>query len=198
MTDHQNSVGETPGSVRIYVSGFRPQDFPETLHDIFQHVTTPEEQMVEKFCKTLDYQDPLLVGPTTEWNFDNGNPLLNAWQAIEEGRPVELVRCVESADAGKTPEGLEGLSVRRVPGHGWIGLDPAEVVRRGQPGPTVERPAQGQERIQPYTLDGFQAFAVLERRNGVLERKGVFPTREAAQKAVRPERERFRDDGRGR
>ena len=182
---------ETP--VRIYMTDFRLE--PETIREFFRtHGTPLSDRDVRTLGETLDWRDPVLAFGLPGWEGSGGVPLLRSREALALGHPVEIVRCVESSDAGKSREGLDGLSVFLTPQAGWVGLDPAEVVRRGQPdgsGWLWPHPT-GQATIQSYRLDGFEAFQVTEQCPGrspegsekTVGDRGAAPTFEAAQKIV--------------
>ena len=188
----RGEVPERENPVRIYVTDWRLE--PETIQEFFRtHGTPLSDRDVRTLGETLDFRDPVLAfGLPGE---DGGSPLLRSWQALALGYPVEILRCVESSDAGKSREGLDGLSVFLTPQAGWVGLDPAEVVRRGRPdgnGWLWPHPT-GQATIQSYRLDGFEAFRVTEQCPGrspggsekTVEDRGAASTFEAAQKIVR-------------
>ena len=178
--------------VRVYLSDFRITR--ETIDEVFRsHGDVLPEAEIERLGHFLNWKDPVLVaGPERfGWDLVRGNPLFHAYQAAREDEPSICFTVRESEDSGRTTKGLDGLSCRKTPFHGIVGISPAEVVRKGVfDGARFQRPALGQWLVlKTYEMDGFEAVdSFLETHSHgkpVRTETGVFATMTAAEEAFK-------------
>ena len=183
--------------IRIYTSDWHLK--PEVIQDVFRsHGESISEDEAFRFGEFLDFRDPVLAAGLPDWDIERGNPLFHAWQAFAEDYPSVRIPVIEPWNTGKPQELIDlGLSLRRTPFDGWVGIDPQEIVNNGvlfrEP---FKRPSREGKwlTILPYELDGFQAFRLFESSGFPTDRLlagnpdeteteiGIYPTLEAAVK----------------
>jgi hypothetical protein len=169
--------------IRIYLADWHLT--PERIFEVFKSGGDPiSEEDAERFAEFLDYKDPVLAAGLPDWDMERGNPLFHAYQAFEEDYPSVRIPVV----APETKDGRDladkGLSLRRSPFHGTIGIPTKEVVRFGTvAGEEYQRPAPFDSHfaIRPNELDGFKAFELFKKGEHQTVKIGVYPTLEAAQ-----------------
>ena len=181
--------------IRIYVSDWNLT--PERIQDVFKsHGDSISEEEAFRFGEFLDFKDPCLSAGLPAWDIERGNPLFHAWQAFSEDYPSVRIPVIEPWETGKLQELIDkGLSLRKTPFHGWVGVEPQEIVKNGllfrEP---FKRPfLEGKWlTILPYELDGFQAFRLFASSGFPTDRLldgkpdeteteiGIYPTLEAA------------------
>lgn len=168
--------------VRIYVSDWHLT--PEQIQDVFRsHGDSISEEEAFRFGEFLDYKDPCLSAGLPDWDIERGDPLFHAWQAFSEDYPSVRIPVIEP----ETKDGRDlidkGLSLRKTPFHGVVGVEPQEVVRFGLFSENEFRrptPFDAWFVIRPYELDGFRAFTLERHGDNDTKEIGVYPTLEAA------------------
>ncbi|WP_053764624.1 hypothetical protein [Leptospirillum ferriphilum] len=181
--------------IRIYVSDWHLT--PEQIQDVFRsHGDLISEDEAVRFGEFLDYKDPVLAAGLPDWDIERGNPFFHAWQAFAEDYPSVRIPVIEPWDTGNLQELVDkGLSLRKIPFHEWVGVEPHEIVKNGvllrEP---FKRPHLERKwlTILSYELDGFQAYRLLSSPGFPTDRLlsgrpdptdteiGIYPTLEAA------------------
>ena len=168
--------------IRIYVADWHLK--PEDILDVFRNHGDPiSGKEAERFAEFLDYKDPVLVAGLTEWDLERGNPLFHAYQAFAEDTPSVRINVIEPETKNGQDLVDKGLSLRKTPFCGTVGIPPREVVRFGTlSGEESKRPTPFDSWyvIRPYDLDGFQACSLHKKGKEQTIEIGVYPTLEKA------------------